>query len=137
MLNLEKFLEDHSDVADYLTDRVCETFGNCESCPFNEKESQCKDLILDWLLKEYNPIFIVMSRLKKNYPIVEKKIHEFKKAFTDCSVFTYNMTCVESKRDDAIILTSIESYLMGLENCEIIDAEEVSLLKNYIIGGNK
>ena len=139
MTNLE-FILDYSgkDLSEMLGDAICSQMADCEVCPFREENGDClvnEDIskTVGWLIAEYRPSNFVLTRLKKYYPRAYEKIQEFRKAYIDNSVFTYNMSGGQTK-DDEIIFATIGAYLMGLQTGGIISPDEEDLLSNYILG---
>lgn len=139
MTNLE-FILDYSgkDLSEMLGDAICSQMTDCEVCPFREGNGDClvnEDIskTVGWLIAEYRPSDFVLTRLKKYYPRAYEKIQEFRKAYIDNSMFTYNVSGGQTK-DDEIIFATIGSYLMGLQTGGIISFDEENLLSKYILG---
>lgn len=140
MTNFEYIMNNNTDVRELAINTVfCKAFDECLECPCFDNKGNCnidKETVINWFLSEYDPFRHILNRLKNRCPQVERKIQEFKKAFIDCSYFTHNTEAIYD-RDDEVIMASIDSYLMALENSEIITVEESWDLKNYITGKGK
>jgi hypothetical protein len=139
MTNFEYIVNNNTEARELILDTFCKAFNDCLGCPCYDNKGNCnmdKETVINWFLGEYDPFGYILNKLKKGYPQVERKIQEFKKAFIDCSYFTHNTEPIYD-RDDEVIMASIDSYLMALENSEIITAEESWDLKKYITGKGK